>query len=1010
MRSLTPRLGRAAALIIASGFLAHAAGDGALSVSVTDASGKAIAGATVTISSPTQIGGARTATTDSTGRARFLRLSPGTFKIQLSASGFQAQTITNIDVLVDQTAAVNAKLVPVGGATVEVVAGAAQVDTTTVTQGTQISDVELERLPVQRNQLSTLNLAPGVVASTSGNGNPALAVGLNRDNLGGNGARNNTYMIDGIDVTSPEAGTLRTAIAPELIQVQDVKTGAITAEYSARAGLFSSVTTKAGGNDFSAGLTAAFAPGSLQGSVAPGRFDVAERNVTDLSVWAMGPIIKDKLWYVISAQKVKDEVTVKLNNAVASTPGESRKGLNEDGKRFFGKLTWQITPSDLLSLTFNSNPFEFDNLSNPGVVTRRAAKTEQGGNRYILTYSHQWEKVFLDFRYAVHNEDNKITALYTANGPQNTIRSSSALTALQAQLGNSSALDKREYKKDLGRLDVTWLFEAAGSHTLKAGVQFGNEQLTQTVGVGQNDQFDSYDVGTYTWGTVPSSTFSGAKSVTITAINNSATLTQQFLNAGFVRTGTGGTKFVSSDLNAYVFNEANPFGGFYSYRIHQVSVASSTPKMETQGFYAQDQWQMGRLTFSPGVRFDKYEFKADNGVSLFKTDYNVAPRVGLTYDVSGNGRSKAYAYWGRYIDPIKLDMVRFTGSLTSSERWEQVRLFNQWVTVITRGGTKVVDAVFADTFKLPKTDEFRIGFQTEFAGNYTFEATYSKRRDYDIVEDWDPTLYTDADNLEAEARGLLGLSSSATPSSAQQAIINRFRGLRIDPNYFAGGGFTGAQNVNRVATGQLNFVLANLPGGERKYRSLDLTVTRREANHWGGFASVSLVNAKGNSQSSGNADFQGDLAQFDPRLPYTNGRLEGSVDWLAKAYGYYRWDMGLMVGMAINANSGYHYTSPAFVASTRVLQSFPGAGEFYSEGLGNRMTPMFYQADLRAQYGRNFGKIRGEIYVDVINFTNRQEATDLSEGLNVRAVAPNSNTPYQFQAPRRYNFGIRIKY
>ncbi len=737
---------------------------------------------------------------------------------------------------------------------------------------------------------------------------------------------------------------------------------------------------------------------------------MAERNVSDLSVWAMGPIIKDKLWYVVSAQKVKDEVTVKLNSTVASTPGESRKGLNEDGQRFFGKLTWQITPSDLLSLTFNSNPYEFNNLSNPGVVTRRAAKTEQGGNRYILNYSHQWDKIFLDFRYAVHREDNKITALYSADGPQNTIRSAQALTPLQAQLGNSSALDKREYKKNLGRLDLTWLFEAAGSHTLKAGVQFGNEELTQTVGVGQGDQYDSYDANTYTWGTVPSSTLSGAKSVTITAINNSAALTQQFLNAGFVRTGSGGTKFVSSDLNAYKFNEPNPFGGYYSYRIHQVSVASSTPKMETQGFYVQDQWQMGRLTLSPGVRFDKYEFKADNGVSLFKTDYNVAPRVGLTYDVSGNGRSKAYAYWGRYIDPIKLDMVRFTGSLTSSERWEQVRLFNQWVTVITRGGTKVVDAVFADSFKLPKTDEFRIGFQTEFGGNYTFEATYSKRRDYDIVEDWDPTLYTDADNLEAEARGLLGLSSSATPSSAQQAIINRFRGLRIDPGYFAGGGYSGQQNVDRVANGQLNFVLANLPGGERKYRSLDLTVTRREANHWGGFMSVSLVNAKGNSQSSGNADFQGDLAQFDPRLPYTNGRLEGSVDWLAKAYGYYRWDMGLLLGMTLNANSGYHYTSPAFVASTRVLQSFPGAGEFYAEGLGNRMTPMFYQADLRAQYGRNFGKVRGEIYLDVINFTNRQEATDLSEGLNVRGVAPNANTPYQFQAPRRYSFGIRIKY
>lgn len=1005
MNPLFHRLARTSMVIVAAGAIAHAAGDGNLAITLTDTTGKAIAGATVIATSPSQIGGARTLVTDASGRARFVRLTPGFFRIQITANGFQAQTINNVEVLVDQTAALNTKLAALGTATVEIVASATQVDATAVTQGLQLGAQEIDRLPVGRNQLATLNLAPGVV---SVGGMPALAVGLNRDNFGNQGSRNNSYLLDGIDVTSPEAGTLRTAIAPELVQVQDVKTGAITAEYSARAGLFSSVTTKVGGNDFSAGLTANFAPGSLQGSVAPGRFVVGERNTMDTSIWAMGPIIKDKLWYVVSAQKVKDDVKVALNSSVAATPGETRTGLLEDGRRLFAKLTWQITPSDLLGFTYNSNPFEFNNLSNPGVVTRRAAKTEQGGSRYILNYSHQWSDVFLDVRYAVHQEDNKVTGFSTADGPQNTIRSLTPLTALQSQLGNSSALDKREYEKALGRADVTWLFEAMGNHTLKAGIQLGTEQLTQTVGVGMGDSYDSFNVGTYTWGNLPSGSMSGAKSTALTAINGNPTLRNQFIAAGFVPTGTNGA-FVSADLNNYVFNEPNPVGGFYSYRIHQVSIASSTPKMKTQGFYAQDQWQMGRFTFSPGIRFDKYEFLADNNASLFKTGFAVAPRVGLTWDVRGDGKSKAYAYWGRYIDPIKLDMVRFTGSLTSSERLEQARLMNQWVTVITRGGTKVVDAVFADSFKLPKTDEFRIGFQTEFANIYTFEATYTKRRDFEIVEDWDPTLYTDANQLEGEARGLLGLTSTATPTAAQAAVIAAFRALVIPTSYFAGGGYTGQQNVDRVAGHTLNFVLANLPGGERIYRSLDFTVTRREADNWGGFMSFSFVNAKGNSQSSGNADYQGDLAQFDPRLPYTNGRLEGSVDWLAKANAYYRWDSGFQLGATFNANSGYHY-SRGFVSSNRVLQSFPGVNAFYSEALGQYMTPMFYQTDLRLQYGRNFGKMRGEVYLDVINATNRQEATDLSEGLNVRAVAPGIDVPYAYQAPRRYAFGIRIRY
>ena len=266
----------------------------------------------------------------------------------------------------------------------------------------------------------------------------------------------------------------------------------------------------------------------------------------------------------------------------------------------------------------------------------------------------------------------------------------------------------------------------------------------------------------------------------------------------------------------------------------------------------------------------------------------------------------------------------------------------------------------------------------------------------------------------------MGMTSIAIPTARQATIISAFRGLALPTSYFAGGGFTGAQNTERVSgfdangnpttLSRLNFVLANLPGGERKYTTVDFTVTRKEMDNWGGFMSVSLVSAKGNSNSSGNADYQGDLAQFDPRLTFTNGRLEGSVDWLAKAYGYYRWDMGFLMGVTLNANSGYHYTPNSWLSSSRVLQNFPGETGFFAENLGTAMTPMVYQADLRFQYGRNFGKVRGEVYMDVINASNRQEATDLSEGLNIRGAAPLPNTPYQYQAPRRYSFGIRIKY
>lgn len=1015
MSNLLNRLGRTTALIVASGFVAYAAGDGALSITVTDNTGKPLAGATVTISSDTQIGGPRSAVSDASGKVRFVRLSPGQFKVVVTAQGFQTQTSDRVQVFMDQTASVATQLATVGQVTVEVVGTVAQVDVTAVTQGTQITTETLENLPVGRSQLSALTLAPGVVSI---GGNPSLAAGLNRDNNGNNGARNNTYIIDGIDVTSPESGTLRTSIAPELIQVQDVKTGAITAEYSARAGLFSNASTKVGGNEFSGGVTLAINPASMQAKAGIGRFDVAGNEVQDFTFWAMGPIFKDKLWFVASYQYLKDTSEVVLASSATTTPGEKRTGINTQGFRFFTKVTWQPTAFDTFDLTYNNNPYKFDNLSSPSVLTRRAARTDQGGDRYLAHYGRQFGSLYLDLRLSRHNERNWAFGNSTADGPQNTIRSLSPLTPLQVQQGNNSAYDQRDYRKDNARLDVTWVGELFGQHTLKAGFEQGTNQLTQITGVKQGDAYESFDTNTYTWANMPSGNVSGSKQRILTAINGNAALKAAFVTAGYTPTGAGGA-FALADLNGYTFNEAVAGGtGYYSYRIHQQELASSTPKMETSGFYIQDQWQIGRLTLSPGFRVDTYKYKADNGQLLFDTGNNFAPRVGLTYDVMGNGKSKFYAYFGKYIDPIKLDMVRFTGSLTSSVRTEDARMLGQWITYNVRGGSKTVDAVFADTFKLPKTDELRIGYNFEFGGHYIMDMTYTRRRDYDIVEDWDPTLYTDADALEAEARSNFGIPTNLWPTLSQQQrdIISRYRALVIDPNYFAGGGFTGAQNVARVAGGTLNFVLANLPGGERKFTTMDFSLTRREANHWGGFASLSLIDAKGNSQSSGNADFQGDLAVFDPRLPYTNGKLEGSLDWMFKANAYYRFDMGLMVGLTYNMNSGYHY-SRGRVASGRVLQATPTINEAFSPQLGAFKTPEFNQLDARVQYNFKLtSKVKTEVYMDIVNLMNRQEATDLTEGLNTRsgtAYGVNAalpDQPYGFQAPRRLNFGVRVKF
>ena len=1017
------RMARTTALLVAMGASLHAAGDGGITVTVTSTTGAVVAGATVTITSPTQIGGARTEVTDREGKARFLRLTPGRFRVVVTAKEFQTATIDKVEVLVDQTQGVNARLAPVGAAVVEVVSTVSAVDTTTVTAGTQLTQEELTSLPVARNQLGTINLAPGVV---SVGGNPSLAAGLNRDNFGNNGARNNTYMIDGIDVTSPEAGTYRTTIAPELVAAQDIKTGAITAEYTARAGLFSNTTTISGSNDWSGGINYFYRSEDWWNSVGRFRLAVVPSKISDTTLYFSGPIIKDRLWIVASGQKVKEDGTIQVDPSATLTPGETRSSVINDESRYFFKLTWSIAPGHTLVGGFNRNPGTFDNLFNPLVVSSQATRTERGGNNYNLSYTWQESKFILDARFLRHEEADTTQALRGDLGPQIILQSNVNVPSIQRTFGGGSAGTARKYQVDNGRVDFTYLFDAAGSHTLKVGVQKGKSELTQTIFIVNGTWYENLTAPGFAAATGTNGpTYAQVNSTYNGFIPGSGIRLTTAINSGnynsvraLLDTDANGS-VSQAELDAYRFNElfdpARPELGYFGYRRNLASKNTSSPRMETQGGYIQDQWQLGTWTFSPGVRMDTYEYKADSGQSLFKTGANWAPRLGITWDVKGNGRTKAYAYFGRYIDPIKLDMVRFTGSLTSSVQTEDIRIGGVWVTENTRGGPKVVDAVFADSFKLPKTDEFRLGFAQDFGNNWTAEATYTYRRDFGIVEDWDPTLYSDADALEAEARSWFNIGTgtgqiSPTSAGAQKAIA-RFRALAIDPNYFAGGGYTGAQNVARVASGKLNFVLANLPGGFRYYNTVDLTVTRKFADHWGGFATYSRIRATGNTNSSGNADFQGDLARFDPRLGYNNGSLEGSLDWMGKAYAYYKWDSGFQLGATYNVVSGYHY-SDGQVLSTRLLLRAPKDPSLVdTEMLGNNMSPRYDTMDVHAQYDfKVWQKMKGSVTLDVFNFFNKQSTTDLAAAANFPFGGLSVGQAYAWIPPRRWTAGVKFSF
>ena len=123
-------------------------------------------------------------------------------------------------------------------------------------------------------------------------------------------------------------------------------------------------------------------------------------------------------------------------------------------------------------------------------------------------------------------------------------------------------------------------------------------------------------------------------------------------------------------------------------------------------------WHASRSTWACAT--EQWKHFASEGTKIFTFDWALAPRLsrGLRR-ASGDGRQKAFAYYGRYYDPIRTNMTAFAGSISGRVREEQVFANNQWVNYRTRGGTVAQDAFIAPTTKTPYTDDITVGYQAD---------------------------------------------------------------------------------------------------------------------------------------------------------------------------------------------------------------------------------------------------------------------------------------------------------
>jgi hypothetical protein len=222
-----------------------------LSGMVTDPSGAAIPGASVTATN-VATGVATKTTTASSGNYIFTSLVPATYSVRFEKTGFKATVMTGITLLVDQKANLDARL-QLGNVSqrVEVTTRVPIVNTQSASVGTVIGTQQVVDLPLNLREYGSLaTLVPGAVPDNGGfaSSNIGSPFALTSYNSNGNRSSSNSFLIDGIESRNLSFGGFALEPSPDAVQEFNLETNIYSAAFGLAAGSTINLTTKSGTN------------------------------------------------------------------------------------------------------------------------------------------------------------------------------------------------------------------------------------------------------------------------------------------------------------------------------------------------------------------------------------------------------------------------------------------------------------------------------------------------------------------------------------------------------------------------------------------------------------------------------------------------------------------------------------------------------------------------------------------------------------------------------------------
>ena len=925
---------------------------GSIEGTVKDASGAVLPGATVEARNIGQ-GGVASTVSDGAGVYRFPALAPGRYNVSATLQGFAAAKIDNVELLLGQIKRVDLSLGVSGVAeTVEVKAESPLVDVRQSARAVSIRDEQVELLPKGRDFSTLVTQAPGANYEQR----------LGGISIDGSSASENRYIIDGVETTDLQTGTSGKQLIADFVEEVQVKSSGYTAEFGGATGGVINVITKSGTNDFhgtgllyyeGSGLSGgrySFSSGTSIGDfggstgqapqAAGGRPTLRLNPSTNALEYVEypeddnsriepgfaigGPLARDKAWFYAAYQP-----TLMRWERTAATGGGTGTVTTEqkDTRQFFtANSTAQISDKLRTRVAFNNSHRKRDGLL-ASLDGTDAANTPYGLVRKYPNWSASgnadWvvsPKVYVGVRAGYYFSDIKDANFptdprynFTPLGNVGLVGTNGVAVpaAFQRGAGFSSipAGAATSYERDQQtrfsfQADSTWYADLGGQHQFKGGVQLdrvGNDVLN----------------------------------------GETANLVRIRWNQAL----------------------AGQRGAFGHYQVRSNGVApkrglitEGDVSTTNIGLFFQDAWTINnRFTINAGVRTERERvpaFSTGADIPTYGIEFDfkdkLAPRLGLAWDLKGDGRTKAYASWGMFYDIFKLELPR--GSFGGDKWLEYYYTLDtfDWTNLVAAPncppacpGTLIrgpidfrhpsfgSDAIDPD-LKPMRLQEAAIGFEHQLAGNSAAIVRYVHKQIDRAIED---TGAVDAQQNEI------------------YVIANPGEGL-----------------TTLAAPG------INLPKPKRDYDAVEFAYDKRYADNWslrvgymwsrlhGNYSGLSQGDENG--RTSPNVGRLYDLVEmmFDEHGQPVFGPLPTDRPHQFKAQGIYSLPFGTSLGLNFQIQSGVPVSREiGFLPPNNFPIQYRGRG---SDG----RTDVFSQTDLYVQHEFKVGGDRGlQVSLNVLN-------------------------------------------